>query len=300
MKKFLLFFITIFCVSSLTIRAQSEKSVAILKSQPLVVVLKEEEPDKLKKLAKKPAELAAYKAFIANYNAQIAELAPKLWHLSPSIEFKRESEMDALVKDKNYQRGELTHENFTVREHLAGGAARGPVLYASSSQTAFLLSVISNGTKRVVMNMPIAPGVVYPSDIILCLKTAQYQLQQAANGKNTNAQLAESGKRLRSKTLLLDEAEVNGKLSAAEIKQVYPFAFQLVSREAIETAVREGDTRYACVRIMPVMSDLFAQVVMDAADGAVLSMSMGGKGFKSGDVISKGNLKDFAQAAGGK
>ena len=61
------------------------KDVAAVKSQPLIVVLKDEEPSQLKKLAKKPDELADYKAYIADYNVKMQELAPKLWHFSPSV-----------------------------------------------------------------------------------------------------------------------------------------------------------------------------------------------------------------------
>lgn len=297
MKKFFLLLAVLVHGSSMVARAQSDKDLAILRNQSLIVVLKDEEPDKLKKLAKKPAGLTAYKSFITRYNALIQELAPLIWRFSPSVEFKHESEITALAKDKNYQHGVLKHDDFTVMEHLGGGAARGGAIYSAEARTAFLLSITSNGKQRMIAPVPIAPGIVYTSDIIFCLKTLQYQLQERASGKS---QMAENGKRLRSKTLLFDEAEINGKLSAADIKQVYPFPFQIVPREAIETAVQGADVRYVCVRIFPVSDGMTAQVIMDPTDGAMLAMSMGGMGLKSGNVVNKGNLKDFAQAGGGK
>lgn len=299
MKKLFLLFTAILCSSGLIARAQSDKDLAILKSQSLIVVLKDEEPDKLKKLAKKPDELEAYKSFVTNYNALIQEWAPKIWHFSPSVEFKHESELAALVKDKSYQHGVFKHDNFTVMQHLSGGAARGGALYTSESQTAFLLNIISNGTQRTIAPVPMAPGVVRTGDIIFCLKTLQHQLQGRASGSGSK-KMTEDGTRLQAKTLLLDEAEMNGKLSAADIKQVYPYPFQLVPRETIETVIKDADTRYACVRILPVSGSMTALVVMDPADGAMLAMSMGGMGLKSGNVVNKGNLKEFAQAAGGK
>ena len=298
MKKLFLLLSVLLSTTCLVARAQSDKDLAILKSQSLIVVLKDEEPDKLKKLARKPDELAAYKAFVESYNTQIQELAPKIWHFSPSVEFRHESELAALVKDKNYQHGVLKHDDFTVMEHVSGGAARGGAVYSAESKTAFLLNIISNGTQRTLAPVPIAPGVVHTSDIIFCLKTLQYQLQERANGKSSKNIMAENGKRLRVKTLLLDEAEVSGKLSPADIKQAYPFPFQIVPRETIETAVKDADARYACVRLLPVSGSMMAQVIMDAADGAILAMSIGGTGFKSGEVVNKGNLKEFAQAAG--
>ena len=76
------------------------KDVAAVKSQPLIVVLKDEEPSQLKKLAKKPDELADYKAYIADYNVKMQELAPKLWHFSPSVEFRYVTDLPALRKAK--------------------------------------------------------------------------------------------------------------------------------------------------------------------------------------------------------
>ncbi len=299
MKKLLLLLTAILGGSGLVARAQTDKDLAILKSQSLVVVLKDEEPDKLKKLAKKPGELEAYKSFVANYNALIQELAPKIWQFSPSVEFKHESELAALMKDKGYQHGVFKHDNFTVLQHLGGGAARGGAIYTSESQTAFLLSIISNGTQRTIAPVPMAPGVVRTSDVIFCLKMLQHHLQGRASGKSSG-KMTEDGTRLQAKILLLDEAELNGKLSAADIKQVYPFPFQLVPRETIETAIKDADARYACLRILPVSGSMTALVIMDPADGTMLAMSVGGMGLKSGTVVNKGNLNDFARAAGGK
>ncbi|MDO7851952.1 hypothetical protein [Hymenobacter convexus] len=298
MRKLFLLFTAVLSASGLVARAQSDESLAILKNQSLIVVLKDEEPDKLKKLAKKPGELEAYKSFVKNYNVLIEELAPKIWHFSPSVEFRHEAELAVLVKDKAYRHGVFKHDNFTVLEHLSGGAARGGAIYTSESKTAFLLNIISNGSERTIAPVYLAPGVVRTSDVVFSLKILQSQLEERAAGKSNKDLMAEHGKRLRSKTLLLDEAEMNGKLSAADIKQAYPFAFQLVPRETIESAVNDADARYACVRILPVTGNMTALVIMDPVDGAMLAMSVGGMGLKSGNVVTKGNLKDFAQAAG--
>jgi len=303
MKKIFLLLTAVLSISGSVVWGQTAKSMSILKNQSLVVVLKDEEPGKLKKLAKKPSELADYKAFILDYNTQIQELAQQLWHFSPAVEFKYESEMPALLKDKSFEHGVLQHDNFVAVERT-GGAARGGVIYSSSMQTAFSLGVISNGNRSSLAQVPIAPGVVHTSDIIFCLKGLQYQLQLLASGKTGKevmADMAQNAKRLRIKTLLLDDAEINSKLTAADIKQVYPFPYQIVPRSTIEAAVKEGDARYACVRMLPIASSSIEQVIMDTSDGAILVMTSGGGWtLKGGSVVDKSNLKAFAQAASGK
>jgi hypothetical protein len=74
--------------------------LAAVQAHPLIVLLAEEDPKALKQLADKPTELAQYKAYLAQYNAQAHELAPKLWKLSPAVEFQPESAFKKLRSSK--------------------------------------------------------------------------------------------------------------------------------------------------------------------------------------------------------
>jgi hypothetical protein len=283
--------------------AQSEQDLAILKSQSLVILLKDEDPGKLKKLARKPGELADYRAFVADYNTQVQAWARAIWHFSPAVECKQESEMPAMLKDKSFQHGVLRHDNFNVMHHF-GGAARGGATYYAEAKTAFVLSIVDKGTRRGILDLAMDPGPVYASDIIFCLKTLENVLQDRASGKSVDELLAvqrQKGTRLRVKTLLLDEAKISSDLTAADIQELYPYPCQVVPRATIETAVKEADARYAYVRAYPLSDTLVAQVIMDIADGYWLFMSTpNGMSFKSGRVIGKAQLKAFAKAAQGK
>ncbi|WP_310395786.1 hypothetical protein [Hymenobacter sp.] len=284
------------------------KDVAAVKSQPLVVALKDEDPSQLKKLAKKPDELAEYKAYIADYNARMQELAPKLWQFSPSVEFKQESELPALRKAKGPQRGVLRHLNFVLSAHTGGvGNRLGGFSYQSEQVSALVVEVMGNGDQHQVWRVQLAPGPVYTSDIIFSLKGMQTYLQARADGRkgdDMREELAKNGKKLRTKTLLFDEADIKGKLTAADIKQAYPFPSQIVPRATIEAAAASADARYACVRLLPATESIMVQAVFDTADGALLGISKPNTvrlmGIGGGTAIGKGNLKDFAEAAGGK
>jgi len=94
MKQFylLLLFVAIllptFAHGQLINQPDTNADLAIVRTHPLIVLLDEENPKTLRELAGKPTELAQYKAYLAQYNAQARELAPKVWKLSPTVEFR--------------------------------------------------------------------------------------------------------------------------------------------------------------------------------------------------------------------
>ena len=294
------------------------KDIAILKSQSLIVILKDEDPKILKKLADKPEELATYQGYIADYNAQVQELVPKVWKFSPTVEFKHAADLPALRKAKGEQHGVLQQEAVvTTQRHYNGGPGGMPggmgntlnYTYSSDKVSAFRLEVYGNGDQSKVYFANIAPGPIYASDIIFSVRTTQTYVQSRLDGRDRGdmrAEIAANGKRLPTKTLLIDELDLKDKLTAADIKAAYPLPYQVVPRQTIEQAVAAGDTRYAYIRVMPVTESIFAQVVVDAATSDVMAASIPGAMqmmalHSGGSVVSKASLKDFAKAgAGGK
>ncbi|GEM_PF-3000142 len=311
----LLVLVTALLLHTATARAQfglgKPKDIALVKSQPLIVILQEEDPKQLKKLANKPEDLADYKASIADYNAQIQDLAPKLWKLSPSVEFRPESELETLRKAKKTQRAVLRHLAFTLgHRHRLGGASTSSLnaadfYYTTEQVSALVVDLLGDGDENHVGRIQIAPGTVYNSDLIFSLKYLQTYLQGRADGRSGSdfrEEIARNGKKLPTKTLLVDESDVKNKLTAADIKQVYPFPYQIVPRATIETAAATGDARYAYIRLLPVTEAVMVQVVVDATNADLLGMSLPSRvqmlGVNNGSSIGKGNFKDFAKAAG--
>jgi hypothetical protein len=289
------------------------KDIEVVKSQPLIVVLKDEDPKELKKLADKPDDLSAYKGYIANYNAQVQELVPKLWKFSPSIEFRPASALPALRKAKGGRYGVLQQADLidTHRHYNSAGGAPGGMSnmlnysYSSEHVSAFTLEVYGSGDQDKVWRVSIAPGPIYASDIIFSLRTMQTYMQSRLDGRSggdMRAEVAANGKKLPKKVLLIDETDLKDKLTAADLKAAYPLPYEVVPRQTIEQAVASGDARYAYIRMMPVTESIFAQVVVDAATNDLLAYSLPGTmqmmALRSGgSVVSKASLKDFAKAA---
>lgn len=290
------------------------KDIAIVKNQPLLVLLKDEDPDELKKLAKKPDELADYKAYIADYNTEMQALAPQLWHFSPSVEFRHESELKALRKTKGEQHGLLRQMDLvTVRRHSAGGSMSQPAgaipnyYYTSDAVSSIVLELIGDGDESQVARVALAPGPIYHSDYIFAFKSMQdYMQHRASRSSNSDVreEIAANGPKLKTKILLLEEDDTKEKLTPSQIKQAYPFKCQVVPRATIEQAVAAADARYAYVRMMPATGSITMQMVVDAADQSLLGYSMPNHvrimGVGGGQHIGPGNLKDFAKFAAGK
>ena len=291
-------------------RAQmhAPKELAVIKAQPLVVLLEEEDPNQLKKLADKPDDLTQYKDYVASYNAQMREMAPKLWHYSSTVEFKQKSELEALRKLKNTRTVVLQHTE--DKDYVYDNGRMHNRFSQTSSGSAVVttmeLSVVGDGRQNYQITSAMAPGTVYSSDILFAFRTLQRRLQDEEEGRDRatetkpqkSARLAEQGQKIRTKIVLIDQADIDQKLTAADIKQLYPFPCQLVPRQTIETAISNADARYVYVRWLTFAPGNIGPTLIDATDSQVLGLSEStvgtGRIVKTPDPITKGDLTAFA------
>ncbi len=102
--KFLFLVIIIF----ISLESKSQFSMPIqpwaknIEKRVLVVQLEDENPKKVKKLKKKGGEeLKRYRESISEQNEKLKELIPKYWPFDNKIEFKKTSEVEKIVKNKD-------------------------------------------------------------------------------------------------------------------------------------------------------------------------------------------------------
>ena len=267
--------------------------IALIKSQPLVVLLDEEDPKELRKLADKPAELAQYKTYVAQYNAQLRQLAPKLWQFSPAVTFQSEADYQELRKAKGAKTVVLHQTRQRLGRQLNG---------LETDLVAWMeLELVGGGDRENVWHGPSSLTVLYPSDIVFTFRNLQRDLQEKASdaGKTVSnrkgvarlmLQDVQHAQQLKTKTLLLNRAEVPDQLAEAEIAKDYPFPVQLVPLQTIEAAVLAGDARYAYVRWLTVTAGLVGPSIIDAADGHRLTTALSSK-----PELAKADLKDFTR-----
>jgi len=289
------------------------KDVAIVKSLPLLVILLDEDPKELERLAGKPTELADYRAYITSHNAQLKELVPKIWQFSPAVEFKREADLPALRKAKGIQQSVFRQIDFRLSQQVAyrsaGVMTSGFNSYTVKSKTmsGLAFELVGNGEERSVWRMPIVGGAAYASDLIFSLRSGQRYFQASAGGDDRNwpMKITQNGPRLQTKTLLIEEADLAVKLTTDDLKRAYPFPYQLASRAIIEAAAASSDSRYAYLRLLQASDDLMVPMVVDVASSELLGFSMHSKVEKKrdgqkGTVITKEDFQDLAAAARGK
>lgn len=279
-------------------------SLALLKAQPLVVLLAEPDPKVLRKLADKPGELAQYRTNMALRNTLLQEYAPKLWHYSSAVVFKSEADYEGLRKASDTKTPVLHYTQGKESQTMPGPMGhRLETVSLSSEMVAHLqLDMVGSDKNDVFWNGPAPLGAVYRSDIISALRALQgaIDVRVAITDRKqdykqmTAAQLLRGirdRQLLRTKTLLIDRAELDEGLTEAEVKKLYPFAVQLVPLPTIEKAVEEGDVRYTYARRLTLSAEGPGPAVVDAATGEIITQSLSKKG------INRADFKSFAQAA---
>ncbi len=328
---------TALLLPALGLRAQfgmgKPEDVKLVRKLPLIVVMQVEDPAIVRKLTKKPDELAGYRAALASKNEILKSQFQKYWKFSPEIQFRRSSEMDSLLKKPTQVYSTVRIADYVVSHHHQGSAVSrpsggmNPVTGSQNTTTSYpnaytetsarcgvRLQLLGKGRSNngSVCLQQIEKGRVYDSDISFSVRGMQKYLENRAKGKeamNLKDEVKANGPKLKTKTLLLDEEDVRESLTTADIKASYPYPIKLVERAVIEEAVLSEDPKYACVRLMPMGDKFSAQMVMSTDTGDVLAYSIPGYGTmmvansvgaSAGVVVKKSNLKDFAEFASGK
>ncbi|RZK34569.1 MAG: hypothetical protein EOO57_10855 [Hymenobacter sp.] len=289
---------------------QHHYSFDLIKSQPLVVLLPEEDPKELRKLANKPEELADYKAYVAYYSKQMRVLAPRYWKYSPTVEFRPESALKEIRAAQGQRTVVLRYET-----HVNGASTTGyHSTYKGSRQVAYMeLTTPGSGDQNLEADSPAPLDIMYPSDMVFALRTIQRQLEteekraaKAATGRSRQDILQEEralnaavdkadAELIRSRTLLIAEGDLDPKLTAEGIRQFYPYPYQVVPRATIEAAVQAGDTRYTYARRLCQSVEVIGPFLIDAATSRTLAIAnTGGVDAGSKELIDKEVFKIYA------
>jgi hypothetical protein len=272
----------------------------ILSTQPLVVLLEEESAKEIAKLAGRPDELAQYKTGVAAYNNRMRELALKLWKFSPSVAFQPKSALPELRRATG-----KTMVYQYVKQRASGSTKN--MVDAIEILAAFELSLVGDGKDWVDSSAPSSLTTLYPSDIASALRYTQRILQQYTQHKpdltgkemreEARAEIREAHACLETKTLLIDEADVEPDVTVEVLKKMYPFSFQLVPHQAIEEAALAGDTRYTYVRWLTTSVYSIGPTVVDAATGRPVHTSLEHMNILGSKKEAKMTKKDFQEFA---
>lgn len=255
--RYLLFCLLLSCLLPAPGFAQSSRPTAYrrltaeekqrLRSQPLLVMLQRDDPQQLKKLARNPAGLRAYRDDMAKSNA-ILRRAAAVWTFSPSVEFRYADEIDSLAMTDGV--GQLNVLDFDQVAHATSPttAARswdkpgtGPSVGGTASLPSFRLRVYIKKRNFALHSEPILGPTLLDSDLTYCTKMIEQ------NVAGTAWKRTKSGPN--PPTLLLCQDDRAADLTDTQIKQVYPYPYQFVARAEYEKAFQAATPGYALVRM---------------------------------------------------
>jgi len=223
---------------SLTSKSDVEK----IKNSILLVMLEEEDPKTLQKLAKKSEEkLNHYKQQIAGRNLVLKNAVEKYWNFSEKVEFKSKDEATKLMK--------LNKEKYVIiyfgkyldyERHKTGVGINGKpagwntntMTYNTSTKYSSLANEIT--TLEIIDSKSLIriylPNV-YPSkaDAIYGIQELQYILRYLSSSPENKItkfmkHIESNAPELKELTLLVDKNEVDTKLNEDEIKELYPYS----------------------------------------------------------------------------
>lgn len=217
----------------------------LLKTQPLLVLLKQEDPKQLKKLARRPAEPQAYQQQLAHGN-EVLQQAAKIWTLSPAVEFKTEAELEALLTANAGQLNVLDFETVGYRTSPApmrhSWDTAPPIdLSAALKLPSVRLRVFQKKTDFLIHEEPVLSSTPHESDLIYCVKMVE---AMAAHPTLSRTKAGATPPKL----LLCQDDRAAG-LTDAQIKSAYPYPYEFLARADFEKAVRDGAPGAAFVRV---------------------------------------------------
>jgi hypothetical protein len=292
MRKIYLFFLCLLCISPTF--AQFSRSIAEinrdkplemqrLKSQPLLVVLPQEDPKMLKRFAKQPAQLQAYKESIATITSALQRMAGKAWTLSPSVEFKTPEQLEEL---KAANTGQLNVLEFGRRQVTTLPTT---MKYAGFSEgyLGFELKVIVKQVEFSLHKEPLGGEILYDSDVVYCIK-------RSANVAQSKGAVFENKEKFKGLTLIACRDAQTADLTDAQIKAVFPLACKFVSREEFELAVREASPTNAFLRLCWAGGGLFTPILFTMPEANFVCLGRPKNNFDAPYLTEK-DIKSFAK-----
>lgn len=285
---FLLFFTLLCCAKSFgQLGPVKYKDVAEIQKRNLLVALVEPS----EKITAEQAE---------NYNKALMEAVKLHWTTHKTFEAKPSSEVFKLYSEKNTNYSVIKYDVIKVDR------MENHVVVDSWNVGNIGFTLIEHAFDKkpdFIMNQPITTLSPTNIDFYVAVKTFQNWMDFRSAKKNiiTDGKRAavENAKTFKTKTLLLNKAFLDPKLTTTEIKEVFPYNYKIVDNEEIEKAILEKDPNYLFVYIAPLNvwnPTQLGQQVLDTQNISMLGISLNTfsmRGASYGQVISKSDFPEY-------
>jgi len=290
-----------------------------VKKRKLIVIVETPNEDLMKKLTKKKKtdDIKAYQTALDLYNSEMKEVVEKFWSFSTNeIVYKNQKEVEKLTNKSQFALIYCSSGSKGVGSKHEGleWTPKGDKIEADAI-TIMAVALAENNKPIYYVGMPDA----FPSkaDLVFGITSTEYYFNyrashQKASLGDTKEMIAGNEPRLKKRTLLLRQDQLDSKMKPEEMKAAYPFSYRTVTEDEMDQYVVNADSNYAYAVIAPSYSGdkvIYVQQVMDCKDGAILGMSMpsmgammlsGYTGGAGHSVITKKTLADYCQDISGK
>jgi hypothetical protein len=264
-----------------------------IKSRKLIVITEVEDPQVLKDIengkhiANPTAALVDYKKYIAEYNQNMKTVIETCWKFSKNgIEYKTYEEVMSLSKEKNREYAFLYCGSSTLSSDRVHYMLLHNLYYdlfsdskqdvnrgrASSGGCTFFKITLIERPRTTVYSCALTNILPSKADIefgIMSMESAAAAKTRKEEGAKVsrNDQWYEEFDLLAKKILLIREDWIDTKLGKDKIATVYPYKYEVVSKEKFDQIVLARKPGYAMVILQPIQNSGIMQLVVDLENG---------------------------------
>ncbi|HRH47479.1 MAG TPA: hypothetical protein PLP23_01935 [Panacibacter sp.] len=340
MKKIIILTAIVFAIIPHFVSAQfgygKVSEIEELKTRKLIVIIEEPKDKVIKKITKKKHEdkIPVYKAAINEYNAKMKQVAEKFWTFSKNgIEYKTYQEVDELRKAKNKDYAILYCLSGEMSDIHSGFDESSGLNWTWNTEddaedrdyfdgfTEMKVSLLED-MKSIPIMYTVLPDI-FPTvtSLVLGMQTLQtymdIRVRQKKDGEDIsqreymNNSIKKNNHDLAGKTLLIREDMLSKKLDKSKIADAYPYKFEIVNKEKLDSIVFNTNTNYIYAMVMPAVNSgtrtnsvYYFQAAIGAGNGEYYGLSMpniaatifsagiAGHGKK---YVEEKNLQDFVK-----
>lgn len=231
------------------------------------------------------------------FDAEIKSAASELWKITP-LSFINNSEFEKLIPEKSasfinliiLEGGGIYHylalfnggKEKIEKYHYNDMLAYCPINF---SQNENKLVDCSYRVRNMLESMIQAMEIVEKNDIRGNSLKIVNGLQKIYNSKASI---------IKERTLLFCDVTIGNKITKSDISGIYPFKFEICSKEKIEQVIKDKNKDYYYYQ--PGITQNKSMFVFDPSNGEVVYFGYN----MMGSNINKGNIKDLAETISGK
>lgn len=272
MKNFLvpvLVILTILSVSNASAQIMwNTKGIETIQSKKLVVIIAKPHSKAMSKLPL--SEVEKVQALYDQFNARLKQQITSVWKLHKDVVFKTSAEFWEMPLKERKEYVVLSYQSASTGSSFGGFIYDGyldmsPKYEAKEKEGPNFAYLFQNlfisegqGISKTLFLFPLPELNLGPRSLHFSLYTTQAYFKRRLNNEKvytddliSDAEATVQAAPLKEKTLLINADEIASSFTLVDIKKIYPYKVEVVSREEIEKRIEAEDAGYAYYMVQP-------------------------------------------------